>query len=403
MKLALLGSNCEALALVRAIATSNQDEIVAAYDVELHVDELEELIPDAIYDDHWESLLLGTVADAVIIAGKENNDARADQLRKLVQAAIPMLVIQPICPAIVGYELDMIRRDTNCVMVPFSAGYWHPAIRTAKEAVERGGESEIGEVEQIVIERVAVDRSRENVLRHLVRDGGLIRHLIGDTNKISAFGSAGENQYSNLSVSMTSQAGTLSRWSIGPVSDSARAKLKLIGSRGSLTIDMTPSERDWTLSNPAHTANDESFEDWDVYKHALLKLANAIDGESSTPDWADSCRDLEISDTAQRSLRRGRAIELYEEQHTEEQTFKGIMAVGGCSILLAGLLLLFGLALFDGLMIPFRDDEEDGERSPRAHLLIRLWPFYPFVLFLLLQLLRLVFRGERKESEPNVA
>src|SRR5262245_25358646 len=101
MKLALLGVDDEALGLVRW-ALAHGHELIAAYDCGSRGSEVRVLAPRAAMDESWESLVLGSTADAVIVGrggaelsdqtGIPDTERRADQLRKLAQAAVPMIV-----------------------------------------------------------------------------------------------------------------------------------------------------------------------------------------------------------------------------------------------------------------------------------------------------------------------
>ena len=53
-----------------------------------------------------------------------------------------------------------------------------------------------------------------------------------------------------------------------------------------------------------------------------------------------------------RSLARGRTIELFNEEHTEEESFKGVMAMGGCLLLVMALGVLFVAVVVEGLRLP---------------------------------------------------
>jgi myo-inositol 2-dehydrogenase/D-chiro-inositol 1-dehydrogenase len=104
---------------------------------------------------------------------------------------------------------------------------------------------------------------------------------------------------------------------------------------------------------------------------------------ASSDDWDEACRALEIEEAIERSSRRGRTIDLHHEQVSEEETFKGMMAVGGCAMLVWVLSMLLMAGLVEGLQLPLRNT-----------IVWRLWPLaliLPLALFLLLQLLRLVF------------
>jgi hypothetical protein len=79
----------------------------------------------------------------------------------------------------------------------------------------------------------------------------------------------------------------------------------------------------------------------------------------------------------------------FNEEHTEEESFKGVMAMGGCLLLVMALGVLFIAVVVEGLRLPIR-----------TWPLWRLWPFYllvPIVAFLLLQLLQLVVKREETD------
>ena len=63
------------------IARSDHHDLVAVFDAEDLYQSLSDLAPQAVWNDSWESLLHGTVADAVIVARSGADDARADRLR----------------------------------------------------------------------------------------------------------------------------------------------------------------------------------------------------------------------------------------------------------------------------------------------------------------------------------
>src|SRR5262249_47889476 len=145
-------------------------------------------------------LVVGSVADAVIVGrggpklgeatGISDAERRAEQLRKLAQAAVPMIVVCPACEAIIGFEIEMIRRDTRGILVPYSPGADHPAISGLADLTFSGESSPLGKIEQIVLERESSDRSRDAVLVQLSRDAAVLRQLIGKIQSVSAAGPA---------------------------------------------------------------------------------------------------------------------------------------------------------------------------------------------------------------------
>src|SRR5690606_22582316 len=118
---------------------------------------------------------------------------RGEQLRKLAQAGATLIVSHPVDPShLLYFELDMIRRESGATMVPLLTGRWHPALEqiAARAAGQATGQASLGQLEQIVIERQAADRSREAVLAHFARDAELARGLTGELTKVSALASS---------------------------------------------------------------------------------------------------------------------------------------------------------------------------------------------------------------------
>ncbi len=67
----------------------------------------------------WEALLDDQQIDAVIVSRGPNEDVRTEQLRKLIQVEKPVLVSHPVYDSmLVYYELDMIRRETDSLVMP---------------------------------------------------------------------------------------------------------------------------------------------------------------------------------------------------------------------------------------------------------------------------------------------
>jgi len=114
-----------------------------------------------------------------------------------------------------------------------------------------------------------------------------------------------------------------------------------------------------------------------------------VQTNGKTLSWIEACQDIEISEAIAESLRRRRTIDLHYGEISEQSTFHGLMAIGGCGLLFfaSGFLLL--AAIIEGLRLPFRH-----------HVLWKIWPLYlltPLALFLTLQLLKFVFPTRSKE------
>jgi hypothetical protein len=409
MRLALLGADAETLDLVRWAVLVGGHELVAAYDVGQHAGDILAIAPQAVLDDDWESLVLGTRADGVIVAragagtaeatGIADEERRADQLRKLAQAAVPLLVVHPACEAIVGFEIEMIRRESGGVIVPFVPAARNEAIRELVDLASWGANSPIGPVEQIVLERSLADRSRPSVLTAFARDAAILRQLIGTIRSITASGPAPATgrdplgpkpkeppPLANLSVHVGGDEVRAARWSVVPSHGGQHASLTLIGPSGTAVLRIQ-AEGEWQLQVAGSEEKTLAFAPEPGFEEALWRLSHSLEPEFRDDEaWLNACRDQEAAEAIDRSLARGRTIELLNEEHTEEESFKGVMAVGGCLLLVGALGVVFVATIVEGLRLPLRD-----------WAVWRFWPVYllvPIAVFLLLQLLQLVVKKD---------
>ncbi len=387
MKLAILGADATTLALTMA-AIERADLTIACH-CELDqtrdpqaAELLLRAVPSAQRLACWEDLLDSQLVDGILVARATDEERRSDQLRKFAQSGMPVLLAHPVVDSmLLYYEIDMIRRDTQAIVVPALVDRFHPAIGRLAEIVEAGDRSPVGKIEFVAIERQLADRSREIVRTQFARDVDLLRFLCGELNQIGAMGTSGEESaYGNLSVQITGPRGLFARWAVSPVEDSSSGSGKLVmtGSTGKATLVMPGDGHGWSLSTSGRPSA-EKFSDWNAAATALSKFTQARGGDSTAPELLDAARAVELTETIGRSLARRRTIDLHFEDHSEENTFKGKMAVGGCLLLMLGLGVLLFAAIFEKAQIPG----------------IWLWPWLlagVFGVFLLLQLLSLAFK-----------
>jgi TRAP-type C4-dicarboxylate transport system permease small subunit len=96
-----------------------------------------------------------------------------------------------------------------------------------------------------------------------------------------------------------------------------------------------------------------------------------------------------------RSLAKGRAIDLHQEEFSELGTFRGTMASLGCGLILAALLVLVIATLVGGIANEF--DWQLGKRLAGA------WPYLVLTVLgvvLLLQLLPALAGVDRRSESP---
>ncbi len=186
VRIALLGADDVTLAVAAAAVRIGRDQIVQAAAVEGRAAELAKLIPGLRIDDDWERLLDSNAIDAVIVAA-DQPAARVEQLRRLIQIGMPTLVSHPISLSMLEcYELEMIRRETGCAVVPYLPARWHPGAAGLPMLLAKTEESGI---EQVVFHRFISRRDRESVLRQFAVDADLLQFIAGDATKLQALGS----------------------------------------------------------------------------------------------------------------------------------------------------------------------------------------------------------------------
>lgn len=337
----------------------------------------------------WEALLDSTHFDAVFVARGEDEDRRAEQLRKLIQAGIPLVLSHPALDSmLLYYELEMIRGEVGGIVLCYLPDRFHPAVARVAEIVSAGDASPIGKVDQVVMERSIPIPSKTNVVRQFSRDVDTLRIIAGDMTRLGAFaGTTGDQAYSNLGVQMSGTSGIATRWSVVPGTGGS-GRLSVHGPGGRAVVHLAPGEDSWTFElQTSDGQTTEKFEDWNSADTMLACLAAAIDGGSAEPTLLEGARSLELAETIDRSLHKGRTIDLYYEEYSEEGTFKGTMASVGCGLLLIALFVLGAVAIV----------EQMGVQQ------VRVWPYVllgTLGLFLLMQLLVLVF-GRRREAAPS--
>lgn len=391
IRVALLGADESTPPLVSALTASSRFELVAHCEVDPHDGTFDDATAAALAQvrrlEIWEALLDTQQCDAVIVARAADEDRRAEQLRKLIQAEMPVLVSHPVAESmLVYYELDMIRRETHCPVAPVLPERRHPAVRALAQIVAQGEAAPIGKVEQVVIERSIAAAERNLVLRQFARDVDLLRSIAGDMTRLGAMaGGAGEAAYASLGVQMTGPSGVATRWSVAPGDARGGARIALVGTRGKAQVTVAgsaPTHIEMLLDGRTQTL---PCGQWNAAEAALAILSEALAGPSQ-PDWVDAARSIELTETISRSLAKGRTIELHFEEYTEQGAFKGTMASLGCGLLVLGTLLLGAVAIGEQAGVPYT----------------RYWPYFllaALAFFLLLQMLMLAFR---KSAAGNV-
>jgi myo-inositol 2-dehydrogenase/D-chiro-inositol 1-dehydrogenase len=396
MRLALLGLDDATLQMGKRAQQTGRGSIVLACEVDRA--RLAAAGFAATIDvEPWEALLVGAgdaafPCDAVLVArDPEDDDRRLEQLRKLVQAGLPMLVAHPVHASMLAYyELDMIRRETRCVMAPLLPHRSHPLVKRIGELINAPGESLIGAVDQIALERAMSVRGLSAVTAQFARDVDLLRYLGGEVARLGAMGSPGAAAdgellaYQNLAVQMAGANNRLLRWQVVPADEFGGGRLTISGSRGKAILLMPEGERPWRLELRPIGGEPSTVDGgpWDANAAALDELRDAVAGQELESRWPDAARAVELAETIERSLVKGRTIELHQEEFSDVSTFKGLMTSLGCGLLLAALGLIVLGALAANLL-----KRVGAVQAAKIVAWLPVALLVVFVLFLALQLL----------------
>jgi hypothetical protein len=396
MKLGVYGWDLQIAAVVRA---ARREGAVA---VACHAP-ADDLLAGARVADSWEALIDERACEAILVGSTGWDDARADGVRHLVQAGRPLLLSHPLTPSmLLAYEFDMIRADVGGVVLPFLPDRQHPFVVGLRDAVEGGlvGGGRLGRLESMSLVRRIPNRSKDAALSWLARDADLIRLLIGEPQRLSTLASLGsEAAYASLTVEFGGESQVPARWQVAR-GDTPLAELTLTGDAGQIRVtipDSTlgPAVWRWQDLDGEHEA--EAFDGGSVMMESLARAMSASasvleEGAQPAASWADAARAIELAETVPRSLARGRAIDLHQEEFTELGTFKGTMASLGCGLVMIGLLVLVVATVIGG--IAHKAGWAFGEQ------LTAIWPFVVLAAlggFLALQLLPLLIQGPREK------
>ena len=397
MKIGLLGCDEQILAIASAAVEAGHT-LSPAYDVPSD-------LPPALSGidrqprEQWQGLLEEDLCDAVLVGVDGWNEQRAEQVRTLVQAGRLLLVGHPASLSMLwAYELDMILADSTATVIPALAARQHPIIQSLRTLIEQSiaGNGPLGSIESLQFERRQPTRNEDSVLASFARDADIIRVLIGDPSRLMALG-GGDSGWATLAVGLSGPDQVSVRWHVAK-GKTPELSIQLLCEHGRICIEIPPEDRGaWKVSHQADSeASDPllnfpsettDFQPAKVLLAHLLQTAHGKNKGSSErlippATWPDAARTIELAETIPRSVKRGRGIDLHQEEFSELGTFRGTMASLGCGIIMAGLFIVFVATLVGGVARAAGWDF--GER------LASIWPYAiltTLLLFLVLQFL----------------
>jgi hypothetical protein len=404
MKLGLYGWDRQVAAVVRAAFDEGGTVSVAC-----HVPAAAGLSAVRAGDDSWQALIDDRSCDAIVVGTDAWDEERIEGLRHLVQAGRPLLLGHPITLSmLLAYEVDMIRGDTGGVVLPFLPDRRHPLVARLVQAVEGGlvGTGRLGKLESIGLVRRIPDRTKQDVLSWLARDADIVRLLVGEPQRLSTLASLpSEAAYTSLTVEFGGESQVPARWQVAR-GEEPGAELTLIGDSGQIRVTMPESTVGpvvWTWHDSEGVEEAAPFDGaatmLEILRRSLAQrevpasTGRSIDNPAvPLASWPDAARAIELAETVPRSLARGRAIDLHQEEFSELGTFKGTMASLGCGLVIVGLLVLVFATVIGG--IAHEAGWEFGEQ------LMSVWPIVVLAVlggFLALQLLPLLIEGPSRK------
>jgi hypothetical protein len=402
MKFGMLGTDVR-IAAVAAEAIRRGAVVSVAVDVPVGV------CPDAGSTDGGR-LLEPAACDAVLVGAEGWSEARAELVRLLVQAGRPLLASHPLELSMLwAWEMEMIRRDAGGLLLPLCADRLHPFIGRLKAVLEASfaGSGPLGGVESLLLERRLGARGRADVLAAVARDADLVRVLTGDPARLSAIGLSPDGPapaWHALVVGFTGPSSVPVRWQAASGGEPG-LRVALAGDRGVATVEIPDDwSRPWTWSATGQADDRQAFDAaaaiLDRFEAAWAAGKGGGDGTDAAEagpipaaTWADAARAIELADAVPRSLARGRAVDLHQEEFSDLGTFRGTMASLGCGIILAALVLVVLATLVGGVAHEFG--------WGFGGWLAGTWPFVALAAlggFLVLQLLPVLVAGSRRHE-----
>jgi predicted dehydrogenase len=420
MKFALLGDDPAVLPLVRAIVAHPQHALThAAFLGDASAAELLARQPSLRLLRHWDELLSGDSADAIIVAGYD--EELLEGAKKLAAEGRAILLSPHVAQdSTFVYELALIRDDSPVTLFPILPLRVHPHVCRLAALIES---AQLGTILHLQMDRElqtapaspAALISLRAADQALLKDGDLLRTLGGNFDQVTALRSgsmlpgrqaeaaaksrgaarhAPQSSGRSESVLLTESiaAATVSlagngcpqaTWSIRGAADPTHWKLTVTGEKGVAVLTGAETPLSLRLEvNGADVSEQGAPTDEELGGLLLERFEAAAAGENIHPDWTDVTRAFEIVDASHRSVKRRRTIDLYFEETSERTIFKTQMTAIGCGVLtftLLGMLLYLALAgMFD-------------INKHVLHVLRIVW-LMPLIVYLSLQFLLFVAR-----------
>jgi predicted dehydrogenase len=330
MNFLILGDGPEELAWARALAGHPEHRLHAA------CPGFKE-IPDPPGTLDLDGALATAGVEAVIVGG--GPDLRAEGLRRAAAAGLPIVCLHPPGPnADPYYNIALSRQETGAVVVPDLPARRHPGVAALEKALRDGAGG------RYVLLEAKVGPADGDLLGQVFpKVVDVVRALLGEVEAVTATGDPpGDRPAERLVVQLRGRGERRAEVRLAAGLPEP-ARLSVAGPEGELFL-----EHDLTFHGPSRLVRRAAGEPeattelgpWDPKGAILDALAAAVAGSESHPDLLDGTRAMEVAEATERSLRRGRTIDMVYEEMSEAGNFKSVMTSAGCGLLIGALLLL---------------------------------------------------------------
>ncbi len=379
MRFLLLRTDAHVLPLVRAIQRSETHEVV-------HRADLADSVAAA---DDFDAAIVGFQPDAAKLLSA---------VRWLIEQRKPIVLSHPVNLSVMAhYEIEMLAVEADAVIVPTWPLQRYAAFAETLASVASSGSNSRqitspAAGRQIRVSRSTSEQSHEGILRLFAQDMASLRPFVGDlTNVVGLCSPGGGKAALPINVQMTSKTGTLVQWSASPSGQESAETITIDSAAGGATLVLSPASSQRTAAG----SGGRRIYEYDT--ESAMSIDKLVDDLQSAGfdrrRWEDITRSLELAEALEKSVRKGRLVQLSYESRGEVSAFKATMVSAGCALLVAAPVLLLVSA---GLVWLARKQGWTRLAAvlqwlPQGLLLL-------LVGFLLIQLLRFLIPG-RKEDD----
>jgi len=376
MKFVLLGWSPSVVPLLRTLAQSANDRLIAAAEVPSeHAAQLLETAPGTRIVEGWESLLAELEADGCLIAGSD--DRVLEGARQLASDGRALVLIPEAGQGTAFvYELTLNQDDNGTPLIPLPHLPLHDLSQQLHKTIANG---DLGDIVLLRLERTLPTATGTLTVPQidaaLFGDVALLRSLGGDYSRITAVRSTGGTQDAVSLATVTLGGDRLAEATWSARAGAPAWTLEVTGSRGSATLAFQP---DLLSGSLVMAASDSRASDGTAITQQssgqfqsdgsqlgdtqLAALLQPTDQQRAT--WAEMTRTMETVEATHTSIRKRRTIDLFFETTSERSIFKSQMTALGCGLVLLTLAMLVAFlllgAMLDSRSLVQRDAEADG-------------------------------------------